>query len=333
MRKIRWGVLSTANIGMKQVIPAMQASQYCEIVAISSRDQERADAAAEQLGIPRAYGDYEALLTDPDVEAIYNPLPNHLHVPWTIAALEAGKHVLCEKPIALNSAEAQTLLDASKQYPQLKVMEAFMYRFHPQWDKVRELVENGSLGELKTIHTFFSYYNDDPADVRNQVGIGGGGLLDIGCYAINVPRYIYGIEPQRVLGMIETDPAFYVDRMTSAMMEFKEGTATFTVGTQLSYFQRVDLIGTDGRLVVEIPFNPPPDKPAHLWLHRDGKARELIVPIANQYTLQGDAFSRSILDDTPVPTPLEDAVANMKVIDALFQSAQTGKWIELTSSI
>lgn len=328
-KKIRWGILSTAKIGTEQVIPAMQQGEYSEIVAISSRNQEKANIAAAHLGIPRAYGSYEELLADPEIEAIYNPLPNHLHVPWTIAAMEAGKHVLCEKPIALNAAEAHDLLLAARESPHLKVMEAFMYRFHPQWNKVKELVSDGALGELRTIHTFFTYYNVDPANVRNLRDIGGGGLMDIGCYAINVPRFIFNSEPLRVISRIEFDPEFGTDRVASGILDFGESTATFTVGTQLSYFQRVDLIGTHGRLIVEIPFNPSPDQAAKILLIDDSGTREIIIPAVNQYTLQGDAFSRAIIENTQVPTSLEDAVANMAVIDALFLSQQTEEWVTI----
>ena len=329
MKKLRWGVLSTAKIGLEKVIPAMQKGHYCAIAGIASRSPERAQQAADRLGIGKAYGSYEALLADPDIDAIYNPLPNHLHVPLTVQALQAGKHVLCEKPIALNTAEAQTLVDAAAGYPQLKVMEAFMYRFHPQWQTAKKLVKDGAIGELKTIQTFFSYFNVDPANVRNQADIGGGGLMDIGCYPISQARFLYDAEPQRVFGMLEFDPNFQTDRIGSAILDFGTATATFTCSTQLSPFQRAQIVGTQGRIEIEIPVNAPPDKPCRIWLRSGDELREQTFEVCDQYTLQGDAFARAVLDDTPVPTPLSDALANMRVIDAIIASHQQGSWISL----
>lgn len=326
MNKVRWGILSTANIGLAKVIPAMQRGQHCEVIAIASRQLERAQAAAHQLGIPKAYASYAELLADPEVDAIYNPLPNHLHVPWSIKALEAGKHVLCEKPIALNAAEAHQLLEAARKRPHLKVMEAFMYRFHPQWQKARQLVLDGRVGELRTIHTFFSYYLTDPYNVRNMADIGGGGLLDIGCYCISLSRFIFGAEPQRVLGIVEYDPQLKIDRLASGILDFGRGTSTFTCATQLVPYQRVNIYGTQGRVEIEVPFNAPPDRPCRMWHEFQNEKSEIQLDICDQYTLQGDLFSSAILNDTPVPTPLEDAVANMEVIDRLVQSARTGTW-------
>jgi predicted dehydrogenase len=325
--KVRWGVLSTARIGTEKVIPAMQSGSYCEIAAIASRDLDRARAAADRLGIPKAYGSYEELLADPGIDAIYNPLPNHLHVPWSIKALEAGKHVLCEKPIALTAAGAQKLLDAARQRPQLKVMEAFMYRHHPQWQRARQLVADGKVGELRTIQSFFSYHNPDPANIRNVAEFGGGGLMDIGCYTISLSRFIFGSEPQRVCGIIEYDPQFKTDRLASGVLDFGRGTSTFTCATQLAPYQRVNIFGTEGRVEIEIPFNAPPDRPCRMWHQYGDEIHEIVLDVCDQYTIQGDLFSQAVLDDTPVPTPLEDAVANMKVIEALVQSARRGTWV------
>lgn len=329
MRKIRWGVLSTADIGLKKVIPAMQRGQYSEIVAISSRDPQTARAAATQLAIPKAYGSYEELLTDPDVEAIYNPLPNHLHVPWSMKALEAGKHVLCEKPIAMTTAEARKLLDTAKRHPRLKVMEAFMYRLHPQWQRAYQLVNSGKIGELRTINSFFSYYLLDPRNVRNIAEIGGGGMMDIGCYTVSLSRFIFGQEPIRVYGLVEYDPNFKIDRLGSAVMDFGRGTATFTYATQLSPYQRVNIYGTEGRVEIEIPFNAPPDRPCKMWHERGSVIEEIVFPICDQYTIQGDAFSLAIMNDTPVPTPLEDAIANMTTMEAVLESSRRAAWVQV----
>lgn len=325
--KVQWGVLGTARIGMRNVIPAMQAGEHCEIVAIASRDAGRAKAAAERLGIPKAYGSYEQLLEDPGIQAVYIPLPNHLHVPWAIRALEAGKHVLCEKPIALSSAEARTLLAASRDFPHLKVMEAFMYRFHPQWQRACDLVDRGAIGELKTIQAIFSYFNDDPVNIRNQAALGGGGLMDIGCYCISLSRLVFGAEPQRVMGLVELDPDFQVDRLASAILDFGHGTSTWTCATQLAYYQRVNIFGTEGRVEIEIPFNPTAWKPTRIWHWRDDELTEIVLEAANHYTLQGDQFSLAVLNDSEVPTPLEDAVANMEVIEAVLRSAERGTWV------
>jgi predicted dehydrogenase len=338
MNKVRWGVLSTALIGVAKVIPAMQRGQYCEVTGLASRDLAKAQEAAARLGIPRCYGSYEDLLADPDIDAVYNPLPNHLHVPWSLKALAAGKHVLCEKPIGLSSAEGQQLVDAARANPRLKVMEAFMYRHHPQWQKARQLVNEGAIGHVRTIQTFFSYYLDDPANIRNMPDIGGGGLWDIGCYAISAPRFIFGREPVRVCGIVEFDPRFGTDRLASALLDFGAnvegiaGTATFTVSTQLAPYQRVHIVGTAGRIEIEIPFNAPPDRPCRIWLQREGGfvagagIEEILLPTADQYTVQGDLFARAILEDTEVPTPIEDAVANMKVIERVFASDKSGGW-------
>lgn len=329
MRKIRWGVLSTAKIGTQKVLPAMQRGEYSEVIAICSRDLARAQADAEALGIPKAYGSYEELLADPEVEAIYNPLPNHLHVPWTIKAMEAGKHVLCEKPISLSTEEAQALLDATKQYPNIKVMEAFMYRHHPQWQRAKQIVTEGGIGQLRTIQSFFSYFNNDASNIRNMADIGGGGLMDIGCYNISLSRFIFGAEPQRVVGITEYDPNFNTDRLASGILDFGNGTATFTCSTQLTSYQRVNIFGTEGRIEIEIPFNAPGDRPCRMWHERNGQIEEIVLPVADQYTIQGDLFSQAILNNTEVFTPLEDAVNNMRVIEAVTNSGKQGGWITL----
>ena len=329
MQKIRWGVLSTANIGTGKVIPAMQQGTYCEVAAIASRNLERARATATHLGIPKAYGSYEELLADPDIDAIYNPLPNHLHVPWSIKALEAGKHVLCEKPIGLTASEAQTLLETARQHPELKAMEAFMYRHHPQWQRAHQLVTTGAIGELRTIQSFFSYFSSDPDNIRNKADIGGGGLMDIGCYNISLSRFIFGAEPQRVCSMMEYDPRFQTDHLTSGILDFGNGTSTFTCSTQLTSYQRVNIFGTTGRIEIEIPFNAPPDRPCRMWYQHGTTIDEIVFDICDQYTIQGDLFAQAILSNTAVPTPLEDAVANMRVIDAIVRSANYRSWVEI----
>ena len=327
MTKIRWGALSTAKIGTEKVLPAMQQGHYCEVAAIASRSEATAQATAARLGIAKAYGSYEALLADPESDAIYNHLPNHLHIPWTIKALAAGKHVLCEKPIGLSSAQAEELVDAAARYPHLKVMEAFMYRHHPQWVRAKEIVAGGGIGELRTIQSFFSYYNNDPGNIRNMADIGGGGLMDIGCYNISLSRFIFDAEPTRIMGIVEYDPQFKTDRIASGILDFGRGTATFTCSTQLSSYQRANIFGTEGRVEIEIPVNAPPDRPCRMW-HQCGNAiEEIVLDTCNQYTIQGDLFAQAILNDTPVPTPLTDAVANMRVIEAIVASGKQAAWV------
>lgn len=329
MKRLRWGVLSTSRFAQQKIVPAMKGCHYAEVTAIASRDRVKAEEVAQRLGIAKVHDSYEALLADPEIDVIYNPLPNHLHVPLSIQALEAGKHVLCEKPIGLDAADARRLLEAAERYPRLKVMEAFMYRFHPQWQKARQLVREGRIGRVATIQSFFSYFNDDPANVRNQEGIGGGGLLDIGCYSISLSRFIFEAEPERVVGIVENDPQFGVDRLTSAILDFGGRTSTFTCATQLTLFQRVLILGEKGRIEIEVPFNPLPDHPARILVENGGKIEEIGFEICNQYTIQGDLFSLAVINDHPVPTPLTDAVANMRVIDAVFASGRTGGWTSL----
>lgn len=330
MKKIRWGVLGAAKIARTKVIPAIQRSAEGEVVALASRSLENARAAAAPLGIPRTYGSYEELLADPDVDAVYNPLPNHLHVPWSIKAAEAGKHVLCEKPIALSADEARTLLAVRDRTARL-IQEAFMVRTHPQWLAVREEVRGGRVGELRAIQMAFSYFNRDPANVRNKADIGGGALMDIGCYPIVLSRFLFEEEPARVIASIDRDPEFGTDRLTSALLEFPRGQSAFTCSTQLVSYQRLQVLGTRGRIEVEIPVNAPPDRPCRIFID-DGRdafgtgVETRTFEVCDQYTVQADLFARAIREGTPPAVPLEDSVANMEVIDALVRSARTGAW-------
>jgi len=327
MDTVRWGILSTARIGTVHVIPALQRAEHVEVTGIASRELERAKAVAHSLGLTKAYGSYDALLADPDIDAVYIPLPNDQHVPWSLRALAAGKHVLCEKPIALTAAEAQSLVDAAGTYPNLKIMEAFMYRFHPQWQRAKEMVAQGAVGDLRTIQSFFSYFTTDPSNIRNQLAHGGGGLMDIGCYNISYSRFIFGSEPERVSGIVEYDPTFQTDRLVSGMLDFGRGTATFTCSTQLVPYQRVNIFGTDGRLEIEIPVNAPADRACRIWHQHGSSTDEITFDPCNQYTLQGEAFSLSIIQDRPVPTPLDDAVSNMRVIEAIVRGGREHTWV------
>ena len=328
--KVRWGILGVANIAVKKVIPGMQGAAGVEIAAIASRDLSKAQTAAANLNIPAAYGSYEELLADPQIDAIYNPLPNHLHVPWSVKAVEAHKHVLCEKPIALTAAETNLLIEA-RDKAGVKVGEAFMVRVHPQWIRARELVRTAAIGELRSIVSVFSYFNNDPKNIRNQRDIGGGGMMDIGCYPITMARYLFGREPVRVSALVDRDPDLGTDRLTSALLDFNPGQAIFTVSTQMVPFQRMQVLGTKGRIDMEIPYNTPPDRPSRIFVDNGSQLGGLSAiaqefPTLDQYTLQGEAFSRAILDNTEVPVTLEDAQLNMRVIEAVLRAGETHRW-------
>ncbi|MCA0431674.1 MAG: Gfo/Idh/MocA family oxidoreductase [Proteobacteria bacterium] len=326
MAKVKWGIISTANIGMAKVLPGMLKSRELEIVAISSRQLKTAKAAAAKLGIPKAYGSYEEMLADPEIEAVYNPLPNHLHVPLTMAAVAAGKHVLCEKPIALNAREARQLLRVPRG---IHVAEAFMVRHATQWIEARKRVKAGEIGDVRAIQVLFSYFNRDPKNVRNMSDIGGGGLLDIGCYPITVSRYIFDAEPLRVAATIDFDPKFKTDRLMGGMADFGYGRhLDFTVSTQLAPFQRVQIMGTKGRIEIEIPFNAPPDAPNRLFVQGMdmNKGKWISMPVSDQYRLQAEAFGRVIRKKEKLKWGPGDAIQNMRIIDAFFKAGRTGRW-------
>jgi predicted dehydrogenase len=332
VKKVIWGVISTAKIGLKKVLPGMQKSERLEIRAIASRSAKAAREAADALAIPKAYGSYEELLADAQIEAVYNPLPNHLHVPLTLQAAEAGKHVLCEKPIALTAAEAERLRTVADK---VLIMEAFMVRFHPQWLRVRELVREGRVGALRAVQMFFSYFNDDPMNIRNMAAIGGGALYDIGCYPIVAGRFFFEAEPRRAIALVDRDPGLGTDRLTSALVDFGAGRhLNFTVSTQCVPFQRMQICGTKGRIEIQIPVNAPQGAETVLFLD-DGAAldgssvQSETLPPSDQYMLQGEAFSRAIRGEVELPYGVEDAVRNMRVIDALFRSEKSRRWEEV----
>ena len=330
MARLRFGVLGAAKIAREKVIPPLMRSARCEVVALASRDAARAAEVAGQLGIARSYGSYEELLADPNVDAIYNPLPNHLHVPWTIKAAEAGKHVLCEKPIGLDAAECEQLI-AARDRTGVLIQEAFMVRTHPQWLRTRELVQGGRIGELKAIQGFFSYNLTDPTNVRNVAEWGGGGLLDIGCYPITTSRFVTGLEPSRVAASIERDPQTGIDRLGMVMLDYGSVQCGFQYSTQLVPRQTMQFFGDRARLVVEVPFNAPNDVASRLSLYEgpglgDVAVETIEIPACDQYGVMGDAFAAAVQDGTPQPVPLENSLANMKVIDAVFRAAASGSW-------
>jgi predicted dehydrogenase len=329
-KKVEWGVLGVAHIAVKKVIPAMQRGEWSQVLAIASRDLSKAQRAAEQLGIRKAYGSYEELLADPEVEAIYIPLPNHLHVPWSIRAAEAGKHVLCEKPVSLTVEEAISLLK-TRDRTGVKIEEAFMIRTHPQWRRALDFIKEGRIGPVRSVMGYFNYYNRDLKNIRNILAYGGGALMDIGCYLVYTSRLIFGEEPARVSALIEVDPETRTDVITSAILHFPSGQSVFTCSTQLVPYQRVQIFGTTGRIEIEIPFNAPPDRPCRIFVD-DGvdpsgrRAEILEFETCDQYTIQADLFSRSIREGTELPVPLEGSVRNMAVIEAIFRSAKSDNW-------
>jgi predicted dehydrogenase len=323
-------VLGVAKIATVKVIPGMQQGQFSAVAAIASRSLDRAKEAAAALGIPKAYGSYEALLEDPDVDAIYNPLPNHLHVSWSIRAAEHGKHVLCEKPIALSAAEARQLLEV-RDRTGVKMQEAFMVRTHPQWLRARAIVREGRVGEIRAMTGAFSYFNNDPLNIRNVPAMGGGALMDIGCYLVNTSRFIFGREPGRAMGVIDRDPVMQIDRLTSMILDYGGAHLVGTCSMQMVPFQQIQIFGTRGRIEIVIPFNAPPDRPCRIVVDTGadlfgGGQEHVDFPTCNQYTIQGDLFSRAILDNADVPEPLEDSVRNMEWIEAVFRSADAGQW-------
>jgi predicted dehydrogenase len=325
MAELRWGVLSTAGIAREKVIPGIQRADRCRVVAIASRDASRAAQVAQEVGIPTAHGSYEALLGDPNVDAVYIPLPNHLHAEWAIAAARAGKHVLCEKPLALTSDDAERMVEVAEAEG-VHLMEAFMYRLHPSWLAVRELVASGRIGRLVAVQSWFSYFNDDPADIRNIQAVGGGALYDIGCYGVNLSRMLFGAEPIRVEASILRDPKSGVDILAAGLLEFEDGVATFSCSTRAEDDQRVHVYGTDGRISIGIPFNIPPDRPTHIYLTHGGDppvnpATETITfEAADPYSVEAALFASAILDGGPTPLPPRDAVANLRVIEQLLRA-------------
>lgn len=330
-KKVKWGILGAAPIARRRVVPAMLNCELSEIAAVASRSLEKSQEFARAFGIPKAYGSYDELVADPEIEVIYNPLPNHLHIDWSIRAASNGKHVLCEKPLTPRASEVRRLMAARDQY-KVKISEAFMVRTNPQWLRAREIVHSGRIGKLRAAYCHFSYFNDDPTNTRNSTDCEGGALMDIGCYPVRLTRFVFGEEPLRVIGLFDRDPKFGTDRFTSAILEYSAGQAIFTCATQLLYYQRFQFFGTEGRVEVEIPFNAPVDKPCRL-IFDDGKdlyagASEVVetVPVANQFTIQADLFSKAIRGEGELFNPLEEAFGNAAAIEALFRSETSGKW-------
>ena len=334
MTKLRWGILGCAKIAREHLIPAIQASSCAEVVAAASRSLDSAESFASDLNIPKAYGSYQALLDDPTIDAVYNPMPNHLHVPWSVKALEAGKHVLCEKPLGLTAADLNPLISAAAKYPNLLVREAFMYRFHPQWLEAKKIVESGALGEIKSLDATFTYNSFDPENVRYKAEWGGGGLLDVGCYCVSAARYLFGGEPQRVISTLDLDPRCAVDRHASGLLEFESGSARFTCSMQVESTQNVSVLGTKGRLVIESPFYLPADGQSRLLLSIDGCTEQKVFANENHYQHQIESFAKIVGErQFDSSLALNEALCNMKVLDALFQSNKSASWVHVEHNL
>jgi predicted dehydrogenase len=331
-KKLKWGVLSTAKIGREKVIPAMANSDLYEVYGIASRDLDRAEETAKSLGIPKAYGSYEDLINDPEIDVVYNPLPNDMHVPYTLKCIEAGKHVLCEKPLALNNEEIDGLIAARDKH-NVKVGEAFMVASNPQWLKARDLVRKGYLGKIKAVQGFFSYFNDDKDNIRNIEEMGGGGVWDIGCYPVFTSRFVLEKEPGRVVSMLEFDPQFRTDKLGSVLIDYHDIQMTFSISTQLTPYQRMLFFGEEKIMEIRIPFNAPSEQPNEIYIHEGdfsaAYAEKISLPVSNQYTQQAIDFSKAILEDKEVPVSLESAKANTLVLQAIFESASSEKWVNI----
>ena len=334
--KIKWGVLGASKLAVEKVIPAMADHESFEVNAIASRDLEKAKTVAERLSVPRYFGSYEELIQDPDIDIVYIPLPNDLHVEYTLKCIEAGKHVLCEKPLALKATYIDRLIQARDKH-QVKVGEAFMVKTHPQWIKAKEIVQGGDLGKVSLVHGFFSYYNVKPENIRNKPEHGGGAIWDIGCYPVFTSRMVLGEEPRRLVASMEFDPTFGTDKLASVIMEFPSARAVFSVSTQLVPYQRMQFFGDQKELEIRIPFNAPPDRPCEIRISPGDIFRENFENIrfntSNQYRIQAEAFTKAVVEDSEVPVTLEDAKANAKVLEAIFHSARQERWVDLDFNI
>jgi len=325
--RLRWGIMSCARIARNHVIPAIQDSQRGIVAAIASRDIDVAHRVAKSHQIPVVCHSYEELIHQDTIDAIYIPLPNHLHVPWSIKAIEAGKHVLCEKPLGLNKNDLFPLLSISQKYPDRMIGEAFMYKYHPQWLHTYSAIQSKVIGELLSVHVHFSYDNKDPHNIRNTLKFGGGGLMDIGCYGISVARWLFRAEPQRVCALMERHPEFKTDIRTTIVLDFPAGSATVVCATQMQRFQYVSLTGTDGRIILSSPFNISPDTQTSIDIQKGRKTNApVVIPPSNQFALQFDAFASSVIEGESFSTPISDSLQNMHVMDACFESAKSNAW-------
>ncbi len=325
MKRLKLGVLGVSNHLIKRVVLPLLESADVELFAIASRTEQKAAEFAHQFNIGKSYGSYEALLDDEEIEAVYIPLPNHMHAEWIKKAAEAGKHILCEKPLSMSAEEAVEVVEFC-QTKGVVLMEAFMYKYHPQWQKVRDIIRTNNLGKVQYINTSFSYNNPSASNIRNIKAFGGGGLRDIGCYAISVPRFILGKEPERVVGLLSNHPQFDTDMLTTAILDFGSARATFNVSTCANAFQKVDIVATAGRITVHLPFNAYNDVPARICVDSAIGSREILVDAVDQYGLMLTEFAGLVSRSELVSSGEDDAILNQKVLDAILRSSRSDAW-------
>ncbi len=325
MKPLPLGILGVSNFFRKRIAIPIPTSPLIDVVALASRSEEKAQQAAKEYAIERSYGSYEALLDDPQVEAVYISLPNHLHAEWIKRAADAGKHVICEKPLALNADEAQDCLTYAADKG-ITVMEAFMYRLHPQWLHVQKIIRQREIGSIHLVEAFFGYNNTDPSNIRNQPDTGGGALLDVGCYAVSASRFLTASEPQRVISLSQIDATFGTDVLFTGMLDFGGARATFTVATQTFSYQRVVVHGSSGVITLTIPFNAHADTDAEVIVTTRVGTRKVYLPPEDQYILEFEAFALAVKNQETPPISPADTINNMKVLDALKRSHHTGQW-------
>lgn len=325
MKRIKLGVLGVSNHFVKRVMLPLCELEKVELFAIASRSEQRAAETAHTFNVRKAYGSYEALINDTEVDAVYIPLPNHMHAQWIKLAAAAGKHILCEKPLCMNAAEAVEVVEFC-QKKGVVLMEAFMYKYHPQWQKVRDIIRTNNIGKVQYINTSFSYNNPSATNIRNIKDFGGGGLRDIGCYGISVPRFLLGKEPVRVVSLLTNHPEFGTDMLTTAILDFGTARATFNVSTCANAFQKVDIVATAGRVTVHLPFNAYNDVICRITVDSAIGTREILIDPVDQYGLMINEFAELINQHEMVSSGEDDAILNQKVLDAVLKSSQTNAW-------
>tara|TARA_B100000683_G_scaffold269123_1_gene305472 strand:- start:662 stop:1669 length:1008 start_codon:yes stop_codon:yes gene_type:complete len=332
-RIINWGILSTAKIGWEHVIPAIKKSKNSQVIALASRNLSSARVLTKKFKIPKSYGSYKELYEDKDVDVIYNPLPNHLHIKSSIEACKNKKNLLLEKPLSLKSKDIDPLIEIASQNKVI-VKEAFMVRHHPQWQWVKKYIKSGKLGSISSISTVFSYNNKNPKNIRNIKKFGGGAIYDIGCYPTVISRFLLDKEPKRVVGLAKNDKKFKTDILSSVVLDFGEIYSSFIVSTQSTFSQQVIILGTKKTLIVENPFNAVATKPTTVVIY-NGKSiyrkenTTKVFPATDQYEHQVTKFSNELLYKTKADYDLIDAKKNMKVLDAIFMSIKKSKWIKI----
>ncbi len=339
--KVQWGVLGAAAIATGRTMPAMKDAPSATLLALASRDPGKGRKVAAEFGIPRVYASYEALLADPGIDAVYVPLPNQLHFEWAMRALQAGKHVLCEKPLCI-SADQVVQLCAERDRTGRHIEEGFAFRNHPQWAKLDEIIAAGTIGEVRAVHATLAKQFLDPADVRNQPGAGGGALYDLGSYAISACNLVFKRAPSRVVAALEHDPAFGIDRLSSALLDYGDRHAAFTVATQAGSdawgtHQQFSVLGSRGWLRMNFAFAHARPTASAIEVGDSSSVGSFPTTTytfepANHYLLQVERFSRLLLGDAVTSWPIEDALDTIRTIEALFASARAGTWQAIPQS-